>query len=90
MKRVYIYIITIFSVTIISCAKTNEKQANKAYEDCINTEVNATLYGDELEDYCSCIKNEILTSTKESISEDDIKEITQHCANKHTSLETNF
>ncbi|NLK81895.1 MAG: hypothetical protein GX277_06875 [Bacteroidales bacterium] len=93
MKKTVLFTVgLICSIAISSCGtKSNTDIANKHKTACLEDEIIHAIYGDKTDEYCNCIFEKISNiSEKETLTEEKIKEITQTCADKYTSLDTDF
>ncbi|MDA3881775.1 MAG: hypothetical protein PF481_00655 [Bacteroidales bacterium] len=75
-----------------SPAQQNKQELAEEYKQtCLADTMNTVIYGDDTENYCTCISSqiEVLPDSVE-LSEEKLEEIIQDCADEYTSLDTEF
>ncbi len=94
MKKYSIILVLGLVALLFACspAQQNKQELAEEYKQtCLADTMNTVIYGDDTEDYCTCIESqiEVLPDSVE-LTSDLVEEIIQDCADEYTSLDTEF
>ncbi|MDR1761963.1 MAG: hypothetical protein LBR55_05890 [Bacteroidales bacterium] len=81
----------VYTLAIAAAFAACSPTAQSVKEDCLKNTDFATIYGEQLEAYCSCVEQKLLETEKTMPLQDSIvQNVTQSCAVEFTTLDTDF